>query len=175
MRGEVEVGIAKPNRPLNAALVHSPVSINPSDFLSSFLLYSQCSLSIYRFFSARKHGLVDAAVRNSDSDRTAVIALPGGMGTLDEMFEILSLIQLKRIGSQLPVPFLLMNYDGYYSKLLEFLKECEHWGALAEGEVDSLWKVFDNNEEALAYLAMFYDLLVKNEDGLKEQSNNCMK
>ncbi|KAK1583289.1 hypothetical protein Q3G72_022507 [Acer saccharum] len=41
-----------------------------------------------RFFSVRKHGLVDAVVRSSSSGRTAVVALPGGIGTLDEMFEI---------------------------------------------------------------------------------------
>lgn len=111
-----------------------------------------------RFFSARKHGLVDAVVRNSSNDRTAVVALPGGVGTLDEIFEILALIQLKRIGSELPVPFLLMNYDSYYSKLLEFLDDCEVWGTVFDGEVASLWKVCDNNSEALAYLAEFYDL-----------------
>ncbi|GFZ21939.1 putative lysine decarboxylase family protein [Actinidia rufa] len=83
-----------------------------------------------RFFSARKHGLVDAAVRSNSSDRTAV----------------------------LPVPFLLMNYDSFYSKLLEFLDDCEHWGTVAKGEVSSLWKVCNNNLEALAYLEEFYDL-----------------
>ncbi|KAK1360865.1 Cytokinin riboside 5'-monophosphate phosphoribohydrolase [Heracleum sosnowskyi] len=111
-----------------------------------------------RFFSARKHGLVDAAVRVSTSDRTAVIALPGGIGTLDEIFEILTLIQLERIGSVLPVPFILMNYDSFYTKLLEFLDQCKDKGTVAEGEVQSLWKVCDNNLEALNYLAEFYDL-----------------
>ncbi|KAJ0102829.1 hypothetical protein Patl1_04034 [Pistacia atlantica] len=71
-----------------------------------------------RFFSARKHGMVDAAVRNSSSIRTAVVSLPGGIGTLDEMFEILALIQLERIGSELPVPFLVMNYDSFYGKAI---------------------------------------------------------
>ncbi|KAL8172496.1 hypothetical protein V2J09_024300 [Rumex salicifolius] len=111
-----------------------------------------------RFFSSRKHGLVDAAMRNGDSDRTAVIALPGGIGTLDEMFEILTLIQLKRIGSNFPVPFVLMNYDSFYTKLLSFLDDCEAWGTVANGEVDSLWKVCDNNSEALSFLAKFYSL-----------------
>lgn len=111
-----------------------------------------------RFFSARKHGLVDAAVRGSNSDRTAVVALPGGVGTLDEMFEIMALIQLERIGSLLPVPFLLMNYDSFYSKLLGFLDDCEKWGTVSKGEVASLWKVCDSNSEALAYLAEFYGL-----------------
>lgn len=101
---------------------------------------------------------MDAAVRTNSSDRTAVVALPGGVGTLDEIFEILALIQLERIGSVLPVPFLLMNYDSFYSKLLEFLDDCKEWGTVAEGEIASLWKVCDNNSEALAYLAEFYDL-----------------
>lgn len=111
-----------------------------------------------RFFSARKHGLVDAAVRASNSDRTAVVALPGGIGTLDEVFEILTLIQLERLGSVLPVPFILMNYDSFYTKLLEFLDQCKDKGTVAEGEVASLWKVCDNNVEALTFLAEFYDL-----------------
>ncbi|XP_008227074.1 PREDICTED: probable cytokinin riboside 5'-monophosphate phosphoribohydrolase LOGL10 [Prunus mume] len=111
-----------------------------------------------RFFSARKHGLVDAAVRSCSSDRTAVVALPGGIGTLDEIFEILALIQLERIGSELPVPFLLMNYDSFYSKLLGFLDDCEDWGTLSKGEITSLWTVCDSNSEALAYLADFYEL-----------------
>ncbi|CAA0815368.1 Putative lysine decarboxylase family protein [Striga hermonthica] len=111
-----------------------------------------------RFFSARKHGLVDAAVRVSESDKTAVIALPGGIGTLDEAFEILALIQLKRIGSTLPVPFLLMNYDSFYSKLLEFIEDCEGWGTVSSGELASLWKVCNTNYEALAYLAEYYGL-----------------
>ncbi|KAK3014513.1 hypothetical protein RJ639_010063 [Escallonia herrerae] len=117
-----------------------------------------------RFFSARKHGLVDAVVRSSSSDRTAVVALPGGIGTLDEIFEILALIQLERIGSELPVPFILMNYDFFYSKLLDFLDDCEGWGTLSKGELSSLWKVCDNNSEALAYLAEFYDLSYSGHD-----------
>ncbi|KAK6947021.1 LOG family [Dillenia turbinata] len=111
-----------------------------------------------RFFSARKHGLVDAVVRNSSTDQTAVVALPGGIGTLDEVFEILALIQVERIGSELPIPVLLMNYDSFYSKMLDFLDECEQWGTVAKGEVASLWKVCDTNSEALSYLKQFYDL-----------------
>ncbi|EPS58294.1 hypothetical protein M569_16522, partial [Genlisea aurea] len=109
-----------------------------------------------RFFSARKHGLVDAAVRASSSDRTAVVVLPGGIGTLDEAFEILALIQLRRIGSAHPVPFILMNYDSFYSKLLEFVEDCERRGTVADGEVAALWKVCGSNKEAIAYFTELY-------------------
>lgn len=74
------------------------------------------------------------------------------------MFEILALIQLERIGSELPVPFLVMNYDSFYKKLLDFLGDCEDWGTVAKDEVASLWKICDSNSEALSYLAEFYDL-----------------
>ncbi|EHA8591953.1 hypothetical protein COCNU_contig69111830G000010 [Cocos nucifera] len=111
-----------------------------------------------RFFSARKHGLVDAAMRNDPSDRTAVVAFPGGIGTLDEVFETLALIQLERIGSKLPIPFLLINYDSFYLKLLDFMDDCENWGTVARGEVASLWKVCNGNLEALEYLAEFYNI-----------------
>ncbi|KAG6492726.1 hypothetical protein ZIOFF_047691 [Zingiber officinale] len=109
-----------------------------------------------RFFSARKHGLVEAAVRNNPSDMTAIVAFPGGIGTLDELFEMLALIQLERIGSKFQVPFLLMNYDSFYSKLLEFLDDCRKWGTVSSGEVESLWKVCSGNHEALDYLAAFF-------------------
>ncbi|CAL0317141.1 unnamed protein product [Lupinus luteus] len=111
-----------------------------------------------RFFSARKHGLVDTVVRNNSFDKTAVVALPGGIGTLDEVFEMLALIQLERIGSKLPVPFMLMNYDSFYSKLLDFLNVCEEWGTVSEGEIAPLWKVCNSNSEALAYLEDFYSI-----------------
>lgn len=111
---------------------------------------------VRRFFSARKHGLVDAGVRLRQSDRTAFVALPGGVGTLDEMFEILALIQLERLGSAYPVPFLVMNYDNVFDGLLGFLDSCIEYGSIREGEVECLWKVCSTNEEAIAHLREFY-------------------
>jgi uncharacterized protein (TIGR00730 family) len=55
------------------------------------------------------------ALMESLSD--AFIALPGGYGTLDELFEIVTWAQL-HIHSK---PFVLINTDGYYDLLLRFL------------------------------------------------------
>jgi len=45
------------------------------------------------------------------------IALPGGLGTLEELFEVLTMSQLG-IHQK---PCGLLNIDGYYNKLIEFL------------------------------------------------------
>jgi len=125
-----------------------------------------------QFFSARKHGLADAGVRDNQADHTAYVSLPGGVGTLDEMFEILTLIQLKRLGSAFPVPFLVLNYDGFFTGLIQFLKSCQEWGMLSAGELDSLWKVCNTNLEALEYLADFY--CISDSDRLYRNTLNDM-
>ena len=62
------------------------------------------------------------------------IALPGGMGTLEELFEILTWAQLgfhnKPIG--------LLNIDGYYDHLIRFLNHSVDQGLLRQPHRDLL-------------------------------------
>jgi uncharacterized protein (TIGR00730 family) len=56
----------------------------------------------------------------------AFIALPGGFGTFEELFEVLAW-QTLRIHAK---PVLLLNTRGYYEKLLGFLDHCVEQGML---------------------------------------------
>jgi len=55
------------------------------------------------------------ALMNELSD--AFIAMPGGIGTLDELFEVMSWNQLELIDK----PVALFNVNGYYDHLVQFL------------------------------------------------------
>ena len=50
----------------------------------------------------------------------ALIALPGGTGTLEELLEA---ITLKRLG-QFTKPIIILNTNGYYDPLIQMLKRC---------------------------------------------------
>jgi hypothetical protein len=50
----------------------------------------------------------------------AFVILPGGYGTLDEMFEAVTLIQTKKVK---PFPVILVGDDGYWDGLLEWIRK----------------------------------------------------
>ena len=50
-------------------------------------------------------------------DTCAVVALPGGVGTLDELIETLALVHLKKYDGKVAV----LNHDGFYNPLKQLL------------------------------------------------------
>lgn len=56
----------------------------------------------------------------------AFIALPGGFGTFEELFEVLAWQTLKLHAK----PIILLNINGFYDKLLAFLDHCVAEGLL---------------------------------------------
>ncbi len=85
----------------------------------------------------RKHRLL------TDSD--AVVALPGGCGTLEELFEA---ITLKRLGIYFN-PILLLNTRGFYAPLAGFMDS-----VIAERfmnpEHAAMWSLVDRPEDVLS-------------------------
>ena len=75
------------------------------------------------------------------------IILPGGTGTLDELFEVIALQQTKANTS----PLIIYNYKGFYGGLLEWLKEITEKGFVNKETFDYL-KVCNNKEEVISYL-----------------------
>lgn len=77
----------------------------------------------------------------------AVIALPGGCGTFEELFEA---ITLKRLGRFLG-PIILVNTRGYYQLLLEFMAHSIDQRFMNNSH-QALWQVVDQPEEVLEAL-----------------------
>ena len=83
-------------------------------------------------------GLTELHVTDSMHSRKALmaeradafIALPGGFGTLDELFEILT---WRQVGLH-SKPIGLLNVDGYYSGLLSFITRAIEEGFVGETE-----------------------------------------
>jgi uncharacterized protein (TIGR00730 family) len=73
----------------------------------------------------------------------AFVALPGGLGTLDEMFEILAWAQLGLHGK----PVGILNTLGYYDALMAFLDHVEREGFLRLNHRAEI--LFDADEESL--------------------------
>lgn len=98
----------------------------------------------FRYFFARKVMFLKYA--------KAVIIFPGGFGTMDEMFETLTLIQTKVLQK---IPILVMN-ESYYTNLVEWIKK----DMLKEKYIDSedldLIQYVETPKQALDLINNFY-------------------
>jgi uncharacterized protein (TIGR00730 family) len=79
----------------------------------------------------------------------AFIALPGGFGTFEEMFEVLAWQTLKIHAK----PVLLLNINGFYDKLLSFFDDCVEQGML-KAKNREIVLVADSVDEALRLLGL---------------------
>jgi uncharacterized protein (TIGR00730 family) len=82
------------------------------------------------------------------SESHGVVALPGGCGTLEELFETLT---LKRLGLYLH-PIVLLNTRGYFTPLIELLKHAVAERFMGERHLE-MWQVVDEPDEIPLALA----------------------
>ena len=88
----------------------------------------------------RKHMMSDMA--------DAVIALPGGVGTLEELLETLTWRQLGLV----KVPIIILNTLGYYDALLDMLRHAIDEGFMKTSHAQ-LWQVAATPQEVIDLLA----------------------
>ena len=77
----------------------------------------------------------------------ACITAPGGIGTLDEFFEFVTLKQLGRINKAI----VLLDLFGYYDPLLAMIRHTVDQKFAGESAFD-IFRVCRTNEEALDYI-----------------------
>lgn len=105
----------------------------------------------FRYFFIRKVMFVKYA--------RAFVILPGGFGTLDELFEALTLIQTQRIGK---FPVILVNRN-YWQGLIDWIKGTalpEH--KISEADLD-LFKIVDQPEEVVEQIITYYRKAIHNQ------------
>lgn len=74
----------------------------------------------------------------------ALVALPGGCGTLEELLEV---ITLKRLGLY-SKPIIIVNLNGFYDPLLEMLQRCIDQKFMNH-DSDQMWVVVSRSEEVI--------------------------
>jgi len=81
------------------------------------------------------------------------VVMPGGFGTLDELFEAITLIQTKKIGK---FPIILVGKD-FWSGLFDWVKKVliEKYGNVSPEDMD-LIKIVDTEQEVVDILNDFY-------------------
>jgi uncharacterized protein (TIGR00730 family) len=80
------------------------------------------------------------------------VVLPGGFGTMDELFESLTLIQTRKIGR---FPIILVG-KSYWSGLLSWIKEVLVTEKYINPEDLNLFSIVDSAEEAVNAIDSFY-------------------
>ncbi|MGD9161245.1 MAG: TIGR00730 family Rossman fold protein [Desulfobacteraceae bacterium] len=109
-----------------------PFEQAPNEYITPELCFQ------FHYFAIRKmHFLMRAK---------ALIVFPGGFGTMDELFETLTLVQTKKIK---PIPILLFGRS-YWKRLVDFEMFVEE-GTISPEDLD-LFKFVETAEEAWALL-----------------------
>ena len=132
-RGAAEAG--RPSIGLNIVLPHEQA---PNAYVTPHLSFQ------FHYFALRKmHFLLRAR---------AVAIFPGGFGTLDEMFELLTLIQT---GKLKPIPVLLFGGE-YWNRIIDF-EALAAEGVINHEDIALLTPV-ETADEAWAHIKAFYKL-----------------
>ncbi len=110
-----------------------PSEQEPNAFITEELMFE------FHYFFIRKFWFVYLA--------KALVIFPGGFGTLDELMEVLTLIQTKKISKQLPI---IIYGTDYWREIVDF-EAMVKWGTISKEDLD-LIHFSDDVDEAFKYL-----------------------
>jgi uncharacterized protein (TIGR00730 family) len=116
------------------------IGVAPHFFKQDGVLHENCTQFIYTdTMRERKQRMEDLS--------DAFIMVPGGIGTMEEFFEVLTLKQLH----QLHKPICIYNIEGYFDDLHAFLEKMVQEKFLGESGLD-LFYISENIDEILDYI-----------------------
>lgn len=116
------------------------IGVSPTFFNVDGILFPDCTKLIYtETMRERKKILAEEA--------DAFIIAPGGVGTLDEFFEILTLKQLQQHNKAIAI----LNFDGYFDGILSWLENATKIEFISEMTI-GLYGVYDDVDEMLDFI-----------------------
>ena len=116
------------------------LGVAPSFFQVDGVLFERCTEFLYTETMRQRKQIME---NRSD----AFVMVPGGLGTFEEFFEILTLKQLGRHNK----PIAILNTCGYYDPMLKMLEAAVNEGFMKRACL-SLYGVFDEPAALLDYL-----------------------
>ncbi|MBU0631320.1 LOG family protein [bacterium] len=117
--------------------INLPLEQFPNPYITPELCFQ------FHYFAIRKLHFLNRA--------KALVVYPGGFGTFDELFEILTLVQTRKT---LPIPVVLIS-KYYWNRAInfEFLRE---EGVIGYSDLD-IFTIVDNADEAWKFIIQWYE------------------
>ena len=116
------------------------IGVSPTFFIEMNVLYDECTEIIYTdTMQERKFTMEEKA--------DCFIIVPGGIGTFEEFFEVLTLKQLGRHNK----PIVMYNINNYYQHLEEMMEQSMADKFINE-KCQTLYQITDDPDRLLAYL-----------------------
>lgn len=113
--------------------IRLPFEQHPNPWITSALNFE------FHYFFMRKFWFAYPA--------KALVAFPGGFGTLDELMEMLTLVQTQKLAKKI----LVVLYGSHYWKQIINFDALVDWGAISPADLD-LFRFCDTPQEAYDYL-----------------------